>query len=58
MLGEMGVLVGEKKSECKCSCWCCPPSLGGFEGIRRGLSGMVRGGRVACGGRGGRERSE
>ena len=30
MLGEIGGLVGEKVSGCKC---CCPPSLVGVDGI-------------------------
>lgn len=58
MLGEIGVLVGEKVSGCKCCCRCCPPNLVDVDGNWKRLSGMVRGGKVAFGGRGGRERSE
>lgn len=32
MLGEIGVLVGEKVSACKC-CACCSPNLVGVDGI-------------------------
>lgn len=56
MLGDIGVLAGEKVSGCCCRC--CPPNLVGVDGICRRLSGMVRGGKVASGGRGRRERLE
>lgn len=33
MLGEIGVLVGEKVSGFKCGWRCCPPNLVGVDGI-------------------------
>ena len=31
MLGEIGVLVGEKASGCICCCRCCPSNLVGID---------------------------